>query len=280
MATPPRTLIDGLGLPEAPRPAPGGGIVFSDVWANAVMSLDLATGVHRVLGTVPGRPNGLGWLPNGRLVAVSMQTKRLYVLEDRGFVPSVDLSAVAGDLLNELVIDEHGRAYVSDHVLASGVTAAERHADARPAGLFLVDFTDPSPRPRRVADGLFGPNGMVILPDGRTLVVAETGRERLTAFTIDDDGSLGSRRVWATLNFAPDGLALDASGLIWVASSYPEGYFVRVAEGGEIDHRIMLEGDGGFACLVQDGQLLLLEAPLPAHPDDRRGRIRILAEPV
>jgi sugar lactone lactonase YvrE len=274
----PRILLAGLGLPEAPRPSGGGRFVFSDVWTGEVIECDSVAGTRRVLGLVPGRPNGLGWLPDGRLLVVSMQERRLFAIERGAVAVAADLSEMAGDLLNEMAVDRQGRAYVSDHNLASGETPAERHHNARPAGILLVDPATGA-RVRRVADGLLGPNGMVITPDGGTLIVAETGGERLTAFAIGEDGALGARRTWATLGFAPDGIALDRQGRIWVASSYPSGRFVRVTEDGRIDAEIDTDGHGGFACLIDDGRLFLLEAPVPTHSGDRRGRIRMTAEP-
>ncbi|MBA2934793.1 SMP-30/gluconolactonase/LRE family protein [Sphingomonas sp. CGMCC 1.13654] len=273
----PRTLLAGLGLPEAPRPAGGGRFVFSDVWTGEVIECDPADGAYRILGKVPGRPNGLGWLPDGRLLAVSMQERRLFAVESGTTAVAADLSEIAGGLLNEMVVDRHGRAYVSDHNLAPGDTPEERHRNARPAGIILIDPTAGGSA-RRIADGLLGPNGMAITPDGEALIVAETGGERLTAFAIGPDGALSQRRTVAALGFAPDGIALDGRGRLWVASSYPTGRFARIANG-LIDAEIGTEGYGGFACLIDAGHMLLLEAPVPTQPADRRGRIRMLVEP-
>jgi sugar lactone lactonase YvrE len=91
-----------------------------------------------------------------------------------------------------------------------------------------------------VADKLFFPNGMVITPDGRTLIVGETLGHRLTAFDIQEDGSLRNQRVWAKLptSVSPDGICLDAEGGVWCANPEGEDSVVRVREGGEITDRV------------------------------------------
>jgi sugar lactone lactonase YvrE len=99
---------------------------------------------------------------------------------------------------------------------------------------------------RVVANGLSFPNGMVITPDGKTLIVAETMGHRLTAFDILADGALANRRVYAELadDVSPDGIALDCEGGVWIAN--PEGRFavLRVLEGGEITDAVELDTDG------------------------------------
>ena len=98
--------------------------------------------------------------------------------------------------------------------------------------------------------GLKFPNGSVITPDGKTLVVGETRGNRLTAWDIAEDGSLTNRRVWADLgkNF-PDGICLDEDGAIWVADPRLKET-IRVREGGEITHRISTADFGSYACML------------------------------
>jgi len=99
------------------------------------------------------------------------------------------------------------------------------------------------------ADELHFPNGCVITPDGRTLVVAETLGLRLTAFDIAPDGTLSNRRTWATLGMrAPDGICLDADGHVWIANAIaPE--CVRVAPGGEIVESVQTD-QPCYACML------------------------------
>jgi len=239
MPTSTRVLLDGLLFPEGPR-WHAGKLWFSDMHAHRVMTVDLA-GRAEVVVEVPNQPSGLGWLPDGRLLVVSMIDRRLLRLDPGGLAVAADLSALASFHCNDMVVDDRGGAYV-------GNFGFDLHAEApfRPAELVLVPPDGP---PRIVADDLAFPNGCVITPDGRTLVVGESGGARLTAFTIAADGSLGDRRVWAVLESAvPDGICLDAEGAIWVAS--PVGNEVlRVQEGGAVLDRVRVSTIP-FACML------------------------------
>ena len=239
MPTSTRVLLDGILFPEGPRWREGK-LWFSDMHAHRVMTVDLA-GRAEVVVEVPNQPSGLGWLPDGRLLVVSMTDRRLLRLDPGGLTVAADLSALASFHCNDMVVDDRGRAYV-------GNFGFDLHAEApfRPAELVLVPPDGP---PRVVADDLAFPNGCVITPDGRTLVVGESGGARLTAFTIAADGSLGERRVWALLESAvPDGICLDAEGAIWVAS--PVGNEVlRVQEGGTVLERVRVSTIP-FACML------------------------------
>lgn len=131
-----------------------------------------------------------------------------------------------------------------------------------------------------MADDLSFPNGTVITPDGGTLIVGESGGQRLTAFDVAADGSLSARRVWAELGLPPDGIALDAEGCIWVAVPARPGGFLRVAEGGEVKQRIDLADRGGFACMLggDEGRTLFMLEALESDPakiaGPGNGRIR------
>jgi sugar lactone lactonase YvrE len=130
-----------------------------------------------------------------------------------------------------MLVDARGNAYVGS--FGYDYAAGE---ERRAAVLVLVDALGNA---RVVADDVWFPNGMAVTPDGRTLLLAETPAERITAFTIntnggDDDGALSDRRVFAALDGArPDGIALDAEGAVWVASP-GTGELLRVAEGGAV----------------------------------------------
>jgi sugar lactone lactonase YvrE len=110
-----------------------------------------------------------------------------------------------------------------------------------------VKLVTPDGRLRQVADDIQFPNGMVITPDGRTLIIAESFAGRLTAFNIDPDGGLSGRRVFAA-GVAPDGITMDAEGAVWVQTGFS---VARVAEGGEVLQRIELqEGRAPFALML------------------------------
>lgn len=224
----PELVIDGLAFAEAPR-WHDGKLWFSDFYTNAVHCLDADRKLTTVV-EVPGRPSGLGWLPDGRLLVVSMTDRRLLRLDPDGLIELADLSPLASFDCNDMVVDSRGRAYVGNF----GFDLIGK-APPHPATLIMVT---PDGQAHTVADDLLFPNGCVITPDGKTLIVAETFGYRLTAFDIAADGSLRTRRCWAELGAVmPDGICLDAEAAIWVASP-ATAEFVRVRAGGQVTDRI------------------------------------------
>ena len=201
-------VVDGLWCPECPR-WHNGKLWFSDMVAERVMTSDLKGNLEEVV-EVPGLPGGLGWLPDGRLLVVSMKRRRLLRLDPEGLVEVSDLNKYAAYHCNDMVVDARGNAYVGNY----GFDYLKE--PFAPAAMILVS---PEGETRIVAEDLAFPNGTVITPDGKTLVVAETFAQRLTAFNTEADGSLKGRRVWAQIpECAPDGICLDQESAIWVAS--------------------------------------------------------------
>lgn len=251
-----RVLLTGLTLPEGPR-WHDGRVWVSDMHAGEVVSVDPAGGARRVEAVVPHDPSGLGWLPDGRLLVVSMRDRRVLRREADGrLVEHADLSKLAPFHCNDAVADRHGRLYVGN--FGFDLMAAE---PVRTTVLVLVD-TDGSARV--VAEELAFPNGTVITPDGRTLIVAESSTRCLTAFDVADDGSLSGRRVWAKLprGTSPDGICLDTEGFVWSACPR-SGRVLRLAEGGEVvDERRLPDGLGAYACALGDTTLFVCAAPV------------------
>lgn len=234
----PQVLLDGLCFPEGPR-WHDGKLWFSDMHAQRVVQVG-TDGRAETVAEVPNQPSGLGWLPDGRLLVVSMLDRRLLRLDESGLTEVADLSGVAPHHCNDMVVDAEGRAYI-------GNFGFDLHGGAAPVPTALACVT-PDGAVREVADDLLFPNGTVITPDGRTLVVAETFAARLTAFDVEGDGSLANRRVWAQLEGIPDGICLDAEGCIWVAAP-TSSQVMRVRPGGEVTHRVRVSTDA-FACAL------------------------------
>ncbi|MGY2130377.1 SMP-30/gluconolactonase/LRE family protein [Blastococcus sp. SYSU DS0617] len=263
------TLADGLGFPEGPR-WHDGRLWFSDFHDRRVRTLTPAGDLTSVLD-LDDSPSGLGWTPEGTLLVVSMQRRLL--LEVAGGDPTVraDLTAHTRFRANDMVVDAAGRAYVSSF----GFDLV-RGASVEPTVLVRAD---PDGSVTVVAEDVVFPNGMVLSPDGRTLVVAETYGARLTAFDVAADGSLSGRRVFAeTPGIAPDGICLDAAGDVWVATARtPE--VVRVREGGAITGRVVVgSGALSYACALggDDGRTLFVcTAPSWAQGGPRAGRIEV-----
>jgi sugar lactone lactonase YvrE len=258
-----KVLLDGLMFTEGPRWHEGK-LFFSDMHAHKVMSVDLE-GKAQTVVEVPTWPSGLGWLPDGRMLIVSMTDRKLLRLDPDGLKTHADLDTLASFYCNDMVVDGKGRAYVGNfgYDLLSG-------APQKPAELILVN---PDGSARVAADGFDFPNGTVISPDGKTLVVGESMGHRLTAFNIQSDGSLTNRRPFADLGEAvPDGIALDAEGAIWVASPMSKE-LLRVRDGGAVAERLKFD-TMPIACALggPDRRTLFMLTSDSIDPDECRAK--------
>ena len=235
-----RPLANGLAFGEGPRWRDGR-LWFSDMHGRCVMTCDPAGGLAQV-ARVEARPSGLGWLPDGRLLIVSMEDRRLLRLADGKLATHCDLSSLAAHEINDLVVADDGCAYVSQFGFAF-----QRGGEFRRTEILLVT---PDGSARVAASELSFPNGMVITPDGRTLIVGESFARRLTAFERAPDGALVNRRVFAKLadGVTADGICLDAEGCVWVASP-PSRECLRVREGGEVVERVRTQ-TLSIACML------------------------------
>ena len=203
----PTVLLDNLIFPEDPRWR-GDKLWFSDVFAKEVVTVDLS-GTRKTVTEVPNQPSGLGWSKDGKLLVVSMIDRKLMILDEDTLSEVADMSSVATYHCNDMVVDDFGRAYVGNF----GGPIPEDGFPAIPANLILIDNNY---QVSVAATDLLMPNGVVVTPDGMTLIVAESFGDRLTAFDINEDGSLSGRRVWATLDSHPDGICIDVENHIWV----------------------------------------------------------------
>lgn len=248
----PALVMRGLGFPECLR-WHADRIWLSDCATKAVLTIT-PTGSSTVFAEVPHRPMGLGFLDVDAVLVVSMEDRRLLRYDGGVCTESTDLEGVLSQP-NDLVVDGRGRAYVSD--TGRGELDSTDFAPSR------IVLHETGAQPRAVATGLEVSNGLVVTPDERTLIVAETYGHRLTAFTIADDGSLHDRRLFADLpNETPNGIALDAEGAVWV-SSHLGGRFLRVLDGGRVVDTIDAPGGSGrtaMACILggNDGRQLFL----------------------
>jgi sugar lactone lactonase YvrE len=264
-------LLTGFSFTECPRWHEGR-IWFSDFYNFQVLSAAPDGSDLRSEAEVPQTPAGIGWLPDGRLLVVSQQDRRLLRREaDGSLVTHAELAGhIAGGNPNDMLVDRQGRAYVGNH----GIDFAQTDTYS-PANLVRVD---PDGTVTVAADDLWFPNGTVLTDDG-TMIVAETFGNRMSAFDVAADGSLSNQRVWAQFAdlpsdrklvvlrqqrvVAPDGCCLDAEGAVWVADA-DGGPLRRVRERGEVleettyerpIYACMLGGDDGrtlFACSAAD----------------------------
>ena len=265
----PELLVDGLAFPESPR-WHGDRLYISDMDDNRVLAIDME-GRTEVVAEVPTRPSGMGWLPDGTLLVVSMHERKVLKVEDGRLGVHADLGQLAGFHCNDMVVDAQGRAYVGNFGWDPRGEGPERHTP-----LILVQ---PYGTARLVGEPLHFPNGVVITADGTTLVVAESRGKRLSAFDIDTDGSLSNRRLFADLGESfPDGICIDAEGAVW-ASLIFDSVFARVEDGGRVTDRVSCDPLRAYACMLggPDGRTLFMCSASTSEPGDaaklRQGRV-------
>jgi sugar lactone lactonase YvrE len=279
--------LDGGSFFESPR-WHGGRWWCSDFYRSAIFAFEPGSDAVQ-MAQVRGRPSGLGWLPDGSLLAVSMLGRQIVRVDDGGVLTVfADLSDYFPHAANDMVVTADGDIWVGS--LGFDMAAGER-PQAAPLVHVGRDGTT-----RVAANDLMIANGCVVTADGSTLIVAETLGSRLTAFTIEKEGILTDRRVWAALAdapekgefremfgklaAAPDGIALDADGCIWVADPI-RNHCSRIREGGEVIETITAPaGQSVFACALggpTGAELLVCCAPDASERRRTAARDSVLA---
>ncbi len=283
-----KLVAENLHYAEGPRWRDGN-LYFSDFFLKSVMSID-SSGNQKKLADVPNQPSGLGWLPNGDMIVVSMLDRKLMKIKDGTLELYSDLSNLTPYRCNDMVIDVKGNAYVGNfgtYQHGKGVT---------PTVLIKVD-TDGNASV--VASKLDFPNGTVITPDGKKLIIGETYAGRLTSFLINKNGNLSNRRVWAQMipryyyfisrcsRFlgiypkegsgmpfpVPDGICLDEGMGVWVASP-TTSEVIRYEEGGKITNRIATP-NRAYACMLggNEGKTLFVCTADTSDPEEASSKL-------
>jgi len=242
---------EGLGFGEGPRWHEGR-LWYSDFYRHGIYSM-ASDGTDEVLEhEVSTQPSGLGWLPDGDLLCVSMTDQK--VLRFRGDEVSTfaDVSEHGVFWANEMIVSPSGYSYVGNFGFDLDARLAELGVErfiAEPPPSTNLVVLDPDGAVVQVVPDMAFPNGTVITPDGTTLVIGETFGSKLTAFDVAVNGTLANRRVWAPLEMAvPDGMCLDAEGQIWFANALTH-QCVRVREGGEVTGTVNCS-QRAFACML------------------------------
>ena len=234
-----RKVLTGMAFGESPR-WHDGHLVVSDWGAGEVLRLE-DDGSASIIARADSFPMCVDFLPDGRLLVVAGDTL-LRQEPDGSLVAHADLTAI-GPSANDIVVDPRGNAYVN------GIGFRFGQEEPRPGSIALVTLGGAGTTVQVVGTDLQFPNGMAILPDGRTLVVGESYGSCLTAYDIETDGTLSGRRVWAaTGDDHPDGICADAEGAVWYADVAGH-HCVRVAEGGRVLQTVDVDR-GAFACVL------------------------------
>ena len=258
------TVLTGVDFGEGPR-WHDDRLWFSDFYRGGVYTLD-GDGNEELQLQLNDRPSGLGWMPDGTMLVVSMVNRCVLAVGTDGAMRThADLSGFATGFCNDMVVAADGTAYVGNFGFDS-----EGGAEFAMAKLIRVS---PEGEVSEAAADLMFPNGAVITPDGSTLIVGETYGSQYTAWDIAADGTLLNRRLWAKVEgSAPDGCCLDAEGGIWMAD-FIGGRVARVIEGGEITDEIAT-GEHAVACMLggDDRRTLYILRSPSSDPRELRGK--------
>ena len=286
MPTTLKLLVENLYFSEGPR-WHNNKFWFSDFYQHAVFSFDSDGKLEKIVD-IPNQPSGLGWLPNGDMLIVSMNDQKLMRFSNGVLSLHSDLSHLTQYTCNDMVVDKEGHAYIGNF----GTT--KHNIDVKPTCLIHVS---PEGTASIVADNLEFPNGTVITPDGKKLIVGETYAGRLTSYDINPDKTLSNRKIWAQMmptwifyitklrrflkqvpkesSFpvrVPDGICLDENMGIWVAS--PTTYEVfRIEEGGNVTD-IISTPQRAYACMLggPEGKTLHISTANDSTPEVARSK--------
>ncbi len=264
----------GFAFTEAPRWHEDA-LWFSDFYARRVVRWD-GTQFETVC-EVPGQPSGLGFAPTGELMVVSMMDRRLLRLRDGELELVADLVDYCPGVANDMWVDARGRAYVGND------------GPLDPLGSTVLLRVDPDGSVVAAADDLVVPNGIVISPDGKLLLAAESFAGRVSAWDVRDDGSLANRRTWANfgspriarsvpearkrLLMIPDGITLDAKGRLWIADAAGSGVWC-IEEGGKVVDHVETGDYTAYSAVLGggDGKSLFITAGPDLDDIHRDGR--------
>lgn len=283
----PRVLLSDLVVGESPR-WHDGRLWFCNWGAHEIIAVSPGGEAEVVLRDPEVDPHSIAWLPDGRMLIVPKNAERGRLLRrepDGEIVEHADLSKLPSGF-NEIVVDGRGNVYVNGadfdflNFISTLDPTDERPLHRRPGFVpgFIALIT-PDGRSRIVAGDIAFPNGMVVSPDNRTLIIAESFAGTLTAFDIAADGGLSGRRTWAD-GLGPDGITMDTAGAVWTSSGGTD--CVRVARGGEILDRVEFDRSP-FACMLggPDRRTLYVLAATWNPTDPFGGRSgRLLAVPA
>jgi sugar lactone lactonase YvrE len=235
-----RCVLDGGRYFEGPR-WHAGRLWFVDCMDRTLLSLDASGEREQHAKFEDDTPCGLGILPDGKLVVLTMFRKRLMTYADGQLSLYADLSKIAKGTIDDMIVDGLGRAYVGD--LGFDLPPP---ADRGPLGRIIVVMPDSATRV--VAEGLRFPNGIAVSADNNRLVVAEMDGACLAEYDIEADGGLNFCQRFGTMK-SPDGICLDRDGAVWVAS-FDEDAFIRLDRDGRESRRIEVPGRRAIACVL------------------------------
>jgi 2-polyprenyl-6-methoxyphenol hydroxylase-like FAD-dependent oxidoreductase/sugar lactone lactonase YvrE len=220
-----------------------GRLLVCDGARQAIRWIDTASDRHGLVFESPNEPSAIAYLPSGRLIFVTRRDAKMRIADEGFAAVYADLAGLTKSGLGALTIDRTGASYICD---------GDR-----------IIRVDVDRKARVVLDGLGNPAGLVITPDGNTLLIAEPGVDRVAQCRISPDGTLNAPRSYVALpgGSACAGLAIGRNGTLWVclssnaANSSDQGGEIRgYNNAARLQSRIELAGGSPTACALSEDE--------------------------
>jgi D-xylonolactonase len=222
-------LAEGYTLIEGPIWVPGEGLLFSDVMNGGVFCLDASGEVSTVFGHRKGI-GGMSLHENGGMI-VSGRNISWKSIPEGETVTVFDRDESEGRIgFNDITTDSRGRVYAGS-LGSSPVMDDGRKPQS--GNLYLIDLDGSV---QQVAEDIRVTNGLGFSPDGKRLYHSDSGRNHINTYTVNDDGTLGEKEVFATDERTPDGLCVAEDGNVFAALANGSGVAVFSPQGSMIRH--------------------------------------------
>jgi gluconolactonase len=215
--TQPELVKEGFMFTEGPVGTEDGGLYFNDNRASKTYRVDPAGKVSLSFENTQGA-NGLALTRGGDVIAAEGEARRISKRGRDGKVTPVSESFKGMQHLspNDVIADTRGGIYFTDPGPRPVVPGRPTHVLYLSAG---------ATQPILIDDTVGRPNGIILSPDGRTLIVDNTLAPQIFAYDVQPDGSVKNKRVFAELRDIPagqesgaDGMAIDRDGRLYVSS--------------------------------------------------------------
>ena len=235
-------LVGNLIFPECPR-WKNDRLWFSNIFANEVISIDIKGKIDKILKL---SAIGIAWISDDSLLFIELNKNNQRILQYKDGKTTTfcnNLNSLSKFMFNDLVVTSKGFAYTGN--TGCNAESSEDWINVKPAPIALIKYKSAD----IAAENLICPNGIITTSDEKTLIVAEPNANRLTSFSIAENGSLFDRKIFAQLEkkHTPDGICLDKDGAVWAAAGTE---CIRIEEGGKITHTVNTIGKTSLACML------------------------------